>query len=569
MTKSSTGCSGTDRPLVRASDDVGEQRLVQGQWFTPPDVAALALNLCVAGRGASRIADLTCGDGAFLRAALAAGVPAEQLVGVELDGDVAARARADAPGVQVLNRDLFSIEPGEIDADLVVGNPPYVRQERLTDDVKERVRERLGRDWPDLSDRELGRLVGRGDLAAACTARILRLLPVGGRAALVLSSALFDAGYADPLWKLMARHGRVVAIVDAPEERWFADAAVNAVIVVFERGAPTHDETLIARLRVPTREAARAVGGCGELGRVATVYRSHSDEPHRWSVLLRAAPAWFSFEDLAGPLLVPLSTLADIRRGVTSGGNDIFYLDRERSRRIGLPSRYLRPLVRSPRDRAASRIEIDPSETDWHALVLPGSLELADEPAVDAYLAQHAAAASRPTLRNRNPWWALPARPARLFLTKAYAARFVQRMSPDPVVADQRVYAIEPRGGVTVEQLAAVLNSTFTALALESLGRASMGEGALEWTVGDARQLPVIDPRRLSADQRVELVNALDVMKRREIGAVQQEQKAPDRRRLDCALAQGFPRLVGLLDELHLALVKSTASRAARAGSAS
>jgi len=66
-------------------------------------------------------------------------------------------------------------------------------------------------------------------------------------------------------------------------------------------------------------------------------------------------------------------------------------------------------------------------------------------------------------------------------------------------VADQRFYSLAPRRGVRLDTLAAVLNGSFTALALESLGRASMGEGALEWSVGDAEKLPVLDPRRLDA----------------------------------------------------------------------
>ncbi|HEY8141957.1 MAG TPA: class I SAM-dependent methyltransferase, partial [Kofleriaceae bacterium] len=201
------------------------RRLELGQWFTPPEVADLALALA----GCSgRVLDPACGDGVFLARARAAGVPAADLVGVELDPAAAAAARAALPGVRVEQGDLFDFEPDARGYDLVVGNPPYVRQERIAPRQKERVRRRLAADWPDLPATEIERLVGRGDLAVAVLARALRLCRTGGRVAMVVSSALLDAGYARPLWRLVERVGHLVAVVEAPGERWFADAAVNA-----------------------------------------------------------------------------------------------------------------------------------------------------------------------------------------------------------------------------------------------------------------------------------------------------------------------------------------------------
>jgi hypothetical protein len=162
-------------------------------------------------------------------------------------------------------------------------------------------------------------------------------------------------------------------------------------------------------------------------------------------------------------------------------------------------------------------------------------------------------------LRARSPWWSLPASPARLFLTKAYAARFVQRLAPRAVVADQRVYSIHPRPGIAVEHLAAVLNASTTAFALESLGRSSLGEGALEWTVADANTLPVIDPRAAPA---APAIAALERLCQRPIAAVDREATMPDRRALDAAVA---PMLERLLPAIHAALIESCARRAGRA----
>ncbi|RMH42628.1 MAG: class I SAM-dependent methyltransferase [Deltaproteobacteria bacterium] len=521
------------------------RRLALGQWFTPPAVADLALALAGA-RPGMRLLDPACGEGVFLARAAALGIT--DLHGIEIDPDAAGAARGLAPGARVECGDLFDVPAGGGDYDVVVGNPPYVRQERLSAAPKRRVRARLAADWPDLSPRDLDRLVGRGDLASACVARALRLARPGGRVALVLSSALVDAGYADALWRLVARHGRVLAIVDAPRERWFADAAVNAVVVVLQRG-PGPFLTRLARLRVPTADAAVDLD---RLDRVADV-RSGGD-PAQWAALLRAPDAWFAFRDAAGDRLVRLGDVAQVRRGITSGANDVFYLTRADAAAAGVERDLWLPLVKRPGD----RIAIDPDATERVAIACPPDA-LDRYPGARRYFAARADAATRPTLRARSPWWALPARPARVFLTKAYHERFVQHLAPRPVVADQRVYALTPRPGVGVEALAAVLNSTYTALALESLGRASMGEGALEWTVADAASLPIVDPRRVGRAA----VAALGALAARPVGPVAAEIDRADRAHLDEAVAPGLPRAALLAD-----LVAAVARRTGRARAA-
>ena len=308
------------------------RRLELGQWFTPPEVADLALALAGC---AGRVLDPACGDGVFLVRARAAGVPAAALVGVELDPAAAAAARAALPGVRVEQGDLFDLEPDARGYDLVVGNPPYVRQERIAPRQKERVRRRLAADWPDLPATEIERLVGRGDLAVAVLARALRLCRTGGRVAMVVSSALLDAGYARPLWRLVERVGHLVAVVEAPGERWFADAAVNAAILLLEK-RPTARPAAIARLRVTTAEAAARVRSLGDLAAVADVRNVAPGEPERWAAALRAPAAWFELEARAGRRLVPLGALAEVWRGVTSGANDVFYLPRARAAALGL-----------------------------------------------------------------------------------------------------------------------------------------------------------------------------------------------------------------------------------------
>ena len=366
---------------------------------------------------------------------------------------------------------------------------------------------------------------------------------------MVLSTALLDADYAAPLWRVVAAAGAVRAVAAAPAERWFADAAVNAMLIVIERGAAA-GEVPCARLVVPTAAAARAVRAPDDWGEAAEVRRAPAEAPAAWAAALRAPAAWFEVAAAAGAAgaLVPLGELATVRRGMTTGANDVFYLTRARAQALGIEPAALAPVVRSPYNGSEAPIAIDPATTPLVALALPPDpAALRRWPRAAAHVRAHAAAAKRPSLRARDPWWSLPARPARLYLAKAYGPRFVQRLAPVPVLGDQRVYAIEPRPGVDLEALAAVLNAVWTALALESLGRASMGHGAVEWTVADAARLPVLDVRRAGARARRALTAALTRLAPRPVEHVASERDRADRAALDraaAALAPGLPALL-------------------------
>jgi hypothetical protein len=365
----------------------------------------------------------------------------------------------------------------------------------------------------------------------AFLARSLRAVAPGGRVGFVVSAALLDADYAD-LATLLEGRARLATVVGSPRERWFPDAAVHGVIVIVEKTASSVPTT-VARLRVPVAE----IGG-RPLPEVATLRRGGG--PLR--AQLRAPDVWFEL----APHLVPLGEVADVRRGVTSGANQLFYPPAD----AGIEPELLVPLFKTPRQ--ADRILVDAKRLSTRAFVCGAD----PPPGARRWIEKHRALADRPSLRVRDPFWTLPARPARLFLTKAYHARFVQVLTSAPVIPDQRVYAVRPRGRLSDELLCAVLNGTFTALALESLGRASMGEGALEWSVADAATLPILDPRRLPA---AEILRAFTPLARRPIGDVFAEAEMPDRRALDRALGDA-----DLVDAVTAGLLATVSDRLRR-----
>jgi SAM-dependent methyltransferase len=531
-----------------------------GQWFTPAVVADLAITLAgpLAGR---RVLDPACGDGMLLARAVARGAAA---IGVEIDPGAAAAARRAAPAARIIAGDLLdagvAAQVGAVD--VVVANPPWVRHGLADRDEKRRRAAAIAADWPGLATHDLHALERRGDLAATCLLRALARTRPGGRLVFVLSSALLDADVAEPLWRAVLAAGAVRTIVAAPAERWFGQAAVNAMLVVIERGAAPGD-VAVARLSVATATAGARLAAGGAVDDVADVRRVPAGVPPRhWAVALRAPAAWHALVAAAGPALVPLAALATIRRGATTGGNRFFYLARAEATARRIEPRVLAPVVRSPYNGAPASIAIDPDATPIVAVTAPADASLARLPGLARWVRANAALAARPSLaRVPHPWWHLPARPARLFVAKAYGPRFVQRLAPAPMLADQRVYAIEPRAGVDLAALAAVLNATPTALALESLGRASMGHGAVEHTARDLAALPVLDVRIADARGRAALAAALAAIAPRPIEHVADERGRPDRAALDAAALALAPAAGPVLPAAWDALLASVRLR--------
>lgn len=111
-----------------------------GVVYTPREVAEPMVRLALAPyRGKRvRVCDFACGDGAFLRAArdvIAEWLPLDEaarcLTGIDIDE--AALAKVQIAGATLIHGDALAMDHPHYD--VVVGNPPYIRQEKLSKDA--------------------------------------------------------------------------------------------------------------------------------------------------------------------------------------------------------------------------------------------------------------------------------------------------------------------------------------------------------------------------------------------------------------------------------------------------
>ncbi|MCX7993666.1 MAG: BREX-1 system adenine-specific DNA-methyltransferase PglX, partial [Fimbriimonadales bacterium] len=108
--------------------------------------------------------------------------------------------------------------------DIIVANPPYVRQELIDSEVKAK----LQAQYRDAA-------VGRSDLYVYFYARALQLLKPGGMHVFVCSNSWLDVGFGGKLQEYLLKHAHIQAIYDSALERQFASADVNTIISVLQK----------------------------------------------------------------------------------------------------------------------------------------------------------------------------------------------------------------------------------------------------------------------------------------------------------------------------------------------
>jgi hypothetical protein len=200
--------------------------------------------------------------------------------------------------------------------DVVVGNPPYVRQE-LLGEVK-----------PYLS-RRFAAYHGMADLYVYFFERGLTLLRPGGRLSFIVTNKWMKAGYGAPLRRLFGERARVEAVIDfGHAKQIFADADVFPSIVVVakpaEGEAPApEDEVQVSvipreRLRLDDLQTQIDEEGfelpCSRLG----------EEPWRLE-----PPGAQRLLDKIRERGVPLADYAGAKpyRGILTGYNNAFLID--------------------------------------------------------------------------------------------------------------------------------------------------------------------------------------------------------------------------------------------------
>jgi hypothetical protein len=199
--------------------------------------------------------------------------------------------------------------------DAIIGNPPYVRQELLGEEVKRALKADYAA-WD-----------GMADLYVYFYEQALRLLKPGGRLSFVVTNKWLRAGYAEELRGVFAERGELEFIADfGHAKHFFPDADVFPCVVVVRRPVPAQDapETtqvcVIPREDVPRKGLSEAVAAA-----TYPLPRAHFSR-ESWTL---EPPAVVALLEKIRRNGVPLAEYAGVKPlyGVKTGLNEAFLID--------------------------------------------------------------------------------------------------------------------------------------------------------------------------------------------------------------------------------------------------
>ena len=502
--------------------------------------------------------------------------------------------------------------------DAVVGNPPYTRQEEISEispEDAEYKRKLIRRALLDLNGKKIAEIGKRAGIHAYFFIHGTKFLRNEGYFGFIVSNSWLDADYGKGLQAFFLKHYKMVTIIESKVERWFEEADVNTCIVILQKckEKKERDENLVrfVYLKKPLRHFIPPAQDMWEqqmervnaIDNLKKTVLAHSDcyeneelriypksqkelwdegfDPEadryvgaKWGKYLRAPEIFFKILEKGKDKLVPLKEVAEVRRGFTTGANEFFYLTEEEIERRGIEKAFWMHqdkrgtwvpnyVIRSPRE--CKSIAVNLENLKYRVLMIHKDKEDLEGTNILKYIeaGERKEFHERPTCASRERWYDLGhQKPADGIWFKAFNDRFLAPQNIERSFSSDRFYAIYLKNKAVKNKLFLYLNSTLPTLIVELFGRVNLGEGALDNMTYEAASMLVLDVRRKHvSDGRVfkKLTHRPIETVFKEIGASSPEEVSLDkvkldRRKLD-KIVMG--EILGLTDEEQLKVYRA------------
>ncbi|MEM5867369.1 MAG: N-6 DNA methylase [Candidatus Aenigmatarchaeota archaeon] len=559
--------------------DVERHRL--GQYYTPPPIVELITEMCIRSPN-DKVLDPACGSGSFLVKAYHKLKDLKkkenpfadenrlheeilnQLYGVDINPfpaqlssiNLAIRnLRVPSRHMNIVVSDFFKVKPsmGVIpEVDVVITNPPYTRQEEM--EYKDQIREEA----LTYSDGSKIQLDARAGIYAYFFTHSAKFLKEHGMMGQITSDTWLDVGYGEGLKQFFLDHFKIHAIIWY-DVRAFEKALVGTCITILEKEDKSKEErennlVKFARIKkaIPTEELVRIIEDAKEnfederIG--ITVKKQKELEPKdKWGKYLRAPTIYYRI--LKNPKMTALSELAKVNYAIKTGANEFFYLDKDKIKLWGIEEKFVEPLISSPKN---IKIEIQPNDINEWVLMVHEPKENLQGTNVLKYIEHGENVEVRikggkkggtvvkgyhniSSVKSRKLWYDLGKRdPSPILFSCRIWERCIFAVNKARAHADKAFYEIRPKKSEHIDVLAGILNSSLTALMAELHGR-FYGGGVLELEVYECKNLPVLNPEKLSMTEWYRIESAfLKVCEAQRKGDDKLEQEA--RRELDYAV---------------------------------
>jgi hypothetical protein len=481
--------------------------------------------------------------------------------------------------------------------DVVIGNPPYVRQEKIHDpnlsyekstldnrkEYKDKLQRAVYSAWPKTfgysvnTGKVTWQLNNRSDYYIYFYFLCIKLVNSAGVFCFITSNSWLDVGYGRDLQHFLLTRARIKLILDNQAKRSFASADVNTVIVLFSSAEDTKRD-IHTSLNHPAHFIMFKVAF--ENGLDAVLWEEIEDccetittpefrcltktqqallksgidtadgsfAGDKWGgKFLRAPDIYWTILEKAKDKLVRLGDIADVRFGIKTGANEFFYLDGEKIKQWGIEEEFLEPIIKSPRE--CRKIFLSPEDVHNKLLICHKTkLELKGKNVLE-YLkwGESLGFQDRPSCKNRNLWWDLGINETPdVVWFKSFNEKYIYPIVPANVLISDRFYKVKFNQQFSISQLALAFNNPIVFLSTEINGRVNLGAGALDNMTYEAANNYIINPTLLPKEIKI-----ID----RDILPIGEEINKQDRREFDCEVFQILSlsqfEIAALYIELH------------------
>lgn len=330
-----------------------EQKL-RGAYYTPFDLAQMMVEFATQ-RSFSSVLEPSCGDGVFLDCLLEQGAPEKATItAVEIEPGEAAKVSGKyehCKSITVLCEDFFDFYKKEIDNryDLILGNPPYIRYQYLTEKqraIQSEILTSHGMKANKLINAWVAFLV-------AC----VQMLSDTGTIAFVIPAEILQVAYAEDLRLYLANNLDSLTLVTF-RQLVFADIEQEVLVFIGEKGSKNKGIRII---EMEDLEDLRS------LNISEYQFRELQHVKEKWTKYFVSSDMDILQSIRNDERFIPFSDYGLINVGITTGNNKYFSIDEATEKEYGL-SEVTLPLI----GRSSHAHGIYFTEDDWRQNISAG-----------------------------------------------------------------------------------------------------------------------------------------------------------------------------------------------------
>ncbi|MGD9569433.1 MAG: N-6 DNA methylase [Sedimentibacter sp.] len=341
---------------MKLKKDSSEQKL-RGAYYTPLKLANAMVELFAA-ENIDKVLEPSCGDGVFLDSMHEKGIlkKVNTFTAVELDEAEARKVSKKyitEKNVEVINDDFFNYYNRNADGnyyDLIVGNPPYIRYQYLTDSQRESLSAILtshGMKANKLINAWVGFLV-------ACT----HMLNDTGRIAFVIPAEILQVAYAEDLRLFLSNQFSRITLITF-EKLIFPEIEQEVLVFIGEKGGEEKGIRIIEM---------NDLNGFSSIDLNSNGYQQIQHVKEKWTKYFTTPMEIKIIQQIKmDTQFAPFSDFGTINVGVTTGNNEYFSIDKETCEKYELANVTL-PLI----GRSSHAHGIYFIESDWNKNIEAG-----------------------------------------------------------------------------------------------------------------------------------------------------------------------------------------------------